>query len=49
MPCEMKASSGTIHASTVAREGDRIMEPRVSLITLGVSDLVRAVAFYRDG
>ena len=25
------------------------MEPRVSLITLGVSDLVRAVAFYRDG
>ena len=25
------------------------MEPRVSLITLGVSDLERAVAFYRDG
>jgi uncharacterized protein len=25
------------------------MEPRVSLITLGVSDLKRAVAFYRDG
>ena len=25
------------------------MEPRVSLITLGVSDLDRAVAFYRDG
>ena len=25
------------------------MEPRVSLITLGVSDLQRAVAFYRDG
>ncbi|HSK86337.1 MAG TPA: VOC family protein [Rubrobacter sp.] len=25
------------------------MEPRVSLITLGVSDLKKAVAFYRDG
>ncbi len=25
------------------------MKPRVSLITLGVSDLERAVAFYRDG
>jgi uncharacterized protein len=25
------------------------VEPRVSLITLGVSDLKRAVAFYRDG
>ena len=25
------------------------MEPRVSLVTLGVSDLEQAVAFYRDG
>jgi uncharacterized protein len=25
------------------------MEPRISLITLGVDDLNRAVAFYRDG
>ena len=25
------------------------MEPRVSLVTLGVSDLGRSVAFYRDG
>jgi catechol 2,3-dioxygenase-like lactoylglutathione lyase family enzyme len=25
------------------------VEPRVSLITLGVSDLERSVAFYRDG
>src|SRR3954451_23402229 len=25
------------------------MEPRISLITLGVADLVRAVRFYRDG
>ena len=25
------------------------MEPRVSILTLGVSDLERAVAFYRDG
>ena len=25
------------------------MEPRVNLVTLGVSDLGRSVAFYRDG
>lgn len=25
------------------------MEPRISLITLGVADLARATAFYRDG
>lgn len=25
------------------------MEPRISLITLGVSDLERSIAFYRDG
>ena len=25
------------------------MEPRVSLVTLGVCDLERAIAFYRDG
>jgi catechol 2,3-dioxygenase-like lactoylglutathione lyase family enzyme len=25
------------------------MEPRISLITLGVDDLARSVAFYRDG
>ncbi|HEY8600877.1 MAG TPA: hypothetical protein VIL85_20740 [Thermomicrobiales bacterium] len=25
------------------------MEPRISLITLGVTDLGRAVRFYRDG
>ncbi|MFQ5815864.1 MAG: VOC family protein [Candidatus Hydrothermarchaeaceae archaeon] len=25
------------------------MEPRISLITLGVSDLTRSVQFYRDG
>jgi catechol 2,3-dioxygenase-like lactoylglutathione lyase family enzyme len=25
------------------------VKPRVSLLTLGVSDLERAVAFYRDG
>jgi uncharacterized protein len=25
------------------------MEPRVNLLTLGVSDLQRAVTFYRDG
>ncbi len=25
------------------------MEPRISMITLGVSDLQRSIAFYRDG
>ena len=25
------------------------MEPRISLITLGVADLQRSIAFYRDG
>ena len=25
------------------------MEPRISIITLGVSDLARSVRFYRDG
>lgn len=25
------------------------MEPRISLVTLGVQDLERAIAFYRDG
>jgi len=25
------------------------MEPRISIITLGVSDLDRSVRFYRDG
>ena len=26
-----------------------IMEPRISIVTLGVADLPRAIAFYRDG
>jgi catechol 2,3-dioxygenase-like lactoylglutathione lyase family enzyme len=25
------------------------MEPRISFITLGVADLERSIAFYRDG
>src|ERR671920_2070882 len=32
-----------------AREGSGAVEPRLSLVTLGVRDLRRAVAFYRDG
>jgi catechol 2,3-dioxygenase-like lactoylglutathione lyase family enzyme len=28
---------------------DELMQPRITLITLGVDDLERAVAFYRDG
>jgi catechol 2,3-dioxygenase-like lactoylglutathione lyase family enzyme len=30
-------------------ERERVVEPRVSLITLGVRNLERAVAFYQDG
>jgi catechol 2,3-dioxygenase-like lactoylglutathione lyase family enzyme len=30
-------------------ERERVVEPRVSLITLGVRNLERAVAFYHDG
>jgi uncharacterized protein len=30
-------------------ERERVMEPRVTLITLGVRNLQRAVAFYQDG
>ena len=28
---------------------ENLMEPRVSIVTLGVEDLERSVAFYRDG
>src|SRR5215510_5720372 len=31
------------------REGILAMQPRVTLITLGVDDLERSLAFYRDG
>src|SRR5829696_7540251 len=49
-----RASSWTIPYATIARaadarEGNGAVEPRLSLVTLGVSDLRRAVAFYRDG
>jgi uncharacterized protein len=49
-----RASSWTISYATVARaadarEGSGAVEPRLSLVTLGVRDLRRAVAFYRDG
>lgn len=30
-------------------EGDKAMKPRISVITLGVADLDRSLAFYRDG
>jgi hypothetical protein len=33
----------------VPKGKERAVEPRVSLVTLGVSDLERTVAFYRDG
>jgi uncharacterized protein len=30
-------------------EGGKVVKPRISVITLGVQDLERSVAFYRDG
>jgi catechol 2,3-dioxygenase-like lactoylglutathione lyase family enzyme len=33
----------------MTQEKERVMEPRVSIVTLGVRDLDRALAFYRDG
>src|SRR5215208_5065038 len=40
---EMEASTGTIHTSIeLAREGDWTVEPRVSLLTLGVSEQLGA-------
>lgn len=32
-----------------ARTGERIVKPRITLITLGTDDLQRALGFYRDG
>src|SRR5919108_757613 len=34
---------------TQRRETQTTMKPRITLLTLGVDDLERAVAFYRDG
>src|SRR5918995_1450827 len=46
----MEAPSGIIIVcNRLASEGDWAVEPRVTLLTLGVSDLERAIAFYRDG
>ena len=30
-------------------KAEPVMEPRITLVTLGVADLPRAIAFYRDG
>src|SRR5918999_922740 len=34
---------------TQSQTGSHTMKPRITLITLGVDDLERAVTFYRDG
>jgi catechol 2,3-dioxygenase-like lactoylglutathione lyase family enzyme len=39
----------TVPRAADAREGSGAVEPRLSLVTLGVHDLTRSVAFYRDG
>jgi hypothetical protein len=44
-----KLPQGQFICPQLAREGEWTIEPRVSLLTLGVSDFQRAVAFYRDG
>jgi uncharacterized protein len=47
----MSGSAGTGIAAPKHRpfEGDAEMQPRITLITLAVADLEKAVAFYRDG
>jgi uncharacterized protein len=54
LPDESEAAFWTIPYAISARAvdargGEEAVEPRVSLVTLGVSNLKRAVAFYRDG
>jgi uncharacterized protein len=44
-----KLPQGQFILPWLAMDGEWTVEPRVSLLTLGVSDLQRAVAFYRDG
>lgn len=39
----------SLHFSTVANNAVTTMNPYITLLTLGVDDLERAVAFYRDG
>src|SRR5262245_35942304 len=41
-------SLGAVEWSNI-REGACAMKPLITLVTLGVDDLPRAVAFYRDG
>jgi catechol 2,3-dioxygenase-like lactoylglutathione lyase family enzyme len=36
-------------AGNIALSSETSMQPRITVITLGVEDLERAVAFYRDG
>src|SRR5918911_2153521 len=36
-------------ACTVSDSLKRVMKPRITIVTLGVDDLERSVAFYRDG
>ena len=40
-------TSGTTESSRSAQQ--QLMKPRISVLTLGVDDLERAVRFYRDG
>lgn len=44
--CRERRSTASGPGLQITRQ---IMEPRLTLITLGVADLARAVAFYRDG
>lgn len=46
---EISTSSAAYLASAEGLVRYRAMEPRVSLVTLGVRDLERALAYYRDG
>src|SRR5216684_1077491 len=53
-PCPPTLPSGLLRATWPGPHGcglmeSRCMQPRITLITLGVDDLERAVRFYRDG
>jgi hypothetical protein len=51
--CELLCGSEALRSVRPKQKSEtqttRIMKPHISLITLGVADLVRSTAFYRDG
>src|SRR5271154_224260 len=42
-------SNRTKEEHRLARPGDARMKPKISIVTLGVRDFAKSLAFYRDG